>query len=262
MCACPERRPLQLRIRGPRGSPTPPATGHGACRRTRRCGGATGIARGAVDRHFRPSQRPVLPRPGEAHGEQHQIGLQLEGLAVPLAFERLDRASPTKRRVTTEKPRSQPSSCEEEVRSFIGQCGQVERLVLALGGSARISSWVTEAAPWRFAVPMQSGAGVAAADDDDVLAGREDRRAVDRIARRRAILLDQIVHREMDAVELAARHRQVARLLGAAGEDEDVDNRPSAARPARRRRPPCRCGRSPLPPPSGRCAGRSALRPS
>ena len=43
-----------------------------------------------------------------------------------------------------------------EVRSFSGQSGQVSALFSRSGGWGMISSWVTEAAPWRFEVPMQS----------------------------------------------------------------------------------------------------------
>jgi hypothetical protein len=37
------------------------------------------------------------------------------------------------------------------------------------------------------------------------------------------VLLRQELHREMDAVEVAAGHRQVARLLGAAGQQHGVE---------------------------------------
>jgi len=37
------------------------------------------------------------------------------------------------------------------------------------------------------------------------------------------VLLREIVHREMDALELPPRHRQVARLLGAHGETHGVE---------------------------------------
>ena len=43
-----------------------------------------------------------------------------------------------------------------------------------------------------------------------------------RLAADAAVLLRQEVHGEMDALELAARDRQVARLLGAAGEHHRV----------------------------------------
>ena len=66
-------------------------------------------------------------------------------------------------------------------------------------------------------------AGVAAADDDDVLAVGEDRRGlVRRLAADAAVLLRQEFHREMNAVEFAAGDRQVARLFGAAGQHHRV----------------------------------------
>ena len=53
-------------------------------------------------------------------------------------------------------------------------------------------------------------------------ARREDRRAGEWEAGDAAILLDEIVHREMDAAKIAPFHGEVARLLRAAGEDEDM----------------------------------------
>ena len=67
------------------------------------------------------------------------------------------------------------------------------------------------------------GAGVAAADHDHVLAFGQDRRDVAlRLAGDAAVLLRQEVHGEMDAVEIAAGHGEIARLLGAAGEQHGV----------------------------------------
>ncbi len=74
--------------------------------------------------------------------------------------------------VVTEKSRSPPSSCAEDVRRISGHSGQGLSASRSLGGSARISSWCTEAAPWRCAVPEAVGSGVAAADDHDPLALR------------------------------------------------------------------------------------------
>ena len=65
-------------------------------------------------------------------------------------------AAPIARLVTTAKSRVAPSSCEVEVRSFSGQSGQVSALFSFTGGCGMISSCVTEAAPWRIEVPMQS----------------------------------------------------------------------------------------------------------
>src|SRR3546814_5363674 len=52
--------------------------------------------------------------------------------------------------------RSQTSSYEDGVRSFSGQSGQFSVLFSFAGGLGMISSWVTDAAPWRFEVPTQS----------------------------------------------------------------------------------------------------------
>ena len=65
-------------------------------------------------------------------------------------------SSPMARLVSTDQSRSQPSSCDDEVRNFNGQSGQVSALFSRSGGCGRISSWVIDAAPWRTEVPMQS----------------------------------------------------------------------------------------------------------
>ena len=67
------------------------------------------------------------------------------------------------------------------------------------------------------------GAGIAAADHDDLLALGENRLDVAlRLVAHPPVLLRQEIHGEMDALELAAGHRQVARLLGAAREHDGV----------------------------------------
>ena len=65
------------------------------------------------------------------------------------------------------------------------------------------------------------GAGIAAADDDDVLAGGVDPRHI--VAFAVAVLLRQVIHREVHALQLAAGHVQIARLAGAAGEQDRVE---------------------------------------
>ena len=68
------------------------------------------------------------------------------------------------------------------------------------------------------------GAGVAAADDDDVLVLRRDEPIVgDVVALAAAVLQRQILHREVNARELAAGHRQIARARGAAGEHDRIE---------------------------------------
>ena len=74
------------------------------------------------------------------------------------------------------------------------------------------------------------GAGVAAADDDDALAGGEDgaggfhggEELFFRVAFVAAILLRQELHGVVNALELAAGNGQVARMLGAAAEQDGV----------------------------------------
>jgi hypothetical protein len=64
--------------------------------------------------------------------------------------------------------------------------------------------------------------GIAPADHHDVLALGRDRVAAGRrrliVARAALVLLRQEIHREMDAVQPAARHCQVARPFGPAGQ--------------------------------------------
>src|SRR5215203_5660676 len=67
-------------------------------------------------------------------------------------------------------------------------------------------------------------ARVAAAEDDDVLASGGDRDLhVGREACDPPVLLHQVVHREMDAAEIAAWHVEVSSLQGADGEDDGVE---------------------------------------
>ncbi len=58
--------------------------------------------------------------------------------------------------VSTAKSRSTPSSWLDEVRSFSGHSGQVSGLFSCSGGFGMISKLVTDSAPWRIEVPMQS----------------------------------------------------------------------------------------------------------
>ncbi len=68
------------------------------------------------------------------------------------------------------------------------------------------------------------GAGVAAADDDDVLALGGDESAVGVVRVEQAFGVGvQKLHGEMDALELAALDRQIARLGRAAAEDDGVE---------------------------------------
>ncbi len=93
--------------------------------------------------------------------------------------------------------------------SFSGGCGRMT------------SSCVTRTAPWRKAVPTQSDAGVAAADHDDMHATGGDRLlrpsdGLDVLAADALVLLHQVGHRVVHAVQLVAGNAGRARRLGAA----------------------------------------------
>ena len=217
-------------------------------------------------------------RPEEAHRQQHQVGLELElaardllhghaavGALHPLdahAFERRRPCRPCRRRAWS-APRSRartPSSCDDEVRSFSGQSGQVSALFSCSGGCGMISSWVTEAAPWRFEVPMQSEpvspppiTMTCLPLAVSVPLGRGARLVV---AGDALVLLGEEIHREVDAGELAARHFEVARPFGAAGQHHRVVVLEQRLDRERRRRPRRRCGTRRPRPPSAACAGR------
>ena len=64
--------------------------------------------------------------------------------------------SPVNSTVLTAKSRSAPSSWLDEVRILSGHSGQVSSLFSFSGGFGMISSCVTDSAPWRTEVPMQS----------------------------------------------------------------------------------------------------------
>src|SRR5579862_5504015 len=69
------------------------------------------------------------------------------------------------------------------------------------------------------------GACVATAEDDDALARRAELR-VHAITGVHLVLLRQELHREVDALQVAARHREITRLRRAAGEDDRVELAP------------------------------------
>src|SRR6266849_8553322 len=64
--------------------------------------------------------------------------------------------SPENLCVSTANSRLAPSAWLEEVRIFKGQFGQLSPLFSRSGGAGMISSCVTESAPCRNDVPMQS----------------------------------------------------------------------------------------------------------
>src|SRR3981081_2072864 len=65
-------------------------------------------------------------------------------------------SSPLNALVCTDQSRSHPSSCEDEVRSFIGQYGHTNGLFSCSGGCGSNSNCVTDNAPCRFEVPTQT----------------------------------------------------------------------------------------------------------
>src|SRR5947199_308159 len=68
------------------------------------------------------------------------------------------------------------------------------------------------------------GARVAAADDDDALAGRADEPLVGNLIALAPLVLEhQVLHREVDAGELASGDREIARPAGPTGQDERIE---------------------------------------
>jgi hypothetical protein len=66
------------------------------------------------------------------------------------------------------------------------------------------------------------GAGVAAAEDDDVLALGVDEFLIDGPTQRPLVALREVIHREVDALQLAPGDGQIARLGRAAGQHDRV----------------------------------------
>ena len=132
----------------------------------------------------------------------------------------------------TAQSRSPPSSCEDEVRKMSGHAGQgFVASTRCSGGLGISSSCVTCAARWRCDVPRQSEP----VSPPPMMTTRLPvaRMAVvvgDDVARRAAVVLLEELHREVDAVELAPRDRQIARLARAAAEHDRVETRSEARR--------------------------------
>ena len=254
-------RPPRGRIGGPRGSPRPPATGRAACRRRRtpwpsRCG-----SRRCWPRRCRAGRAPTPacssipgrrgPRKPIASSTRSAFRLELAARHLahlhaavvalhPLdahAFQRLDLAVAADGALGHHRPVALAAFLLRcEVRSFSGQSGQVSALFSRSGGFGRISSWVTEAAPWRLEVPMQSEPvsppPITTTCLPSAVIGAVRRGRGLGVAGAALVLLRQEVHGEMDAGELAARHRQVARPLGAAGQHHRVVVVAAAHRPS------------------------------
>ena len=104
-----------------------------------------------------------------------------------------------------------PSAWLDDVRIFKGQFGQVSALFSCSGGAGMISSWVTDLAPCRNEVPMQSEPVSPPPITTTCLPPARMSGAVERLVADAAVLLRQEIHREVNAVEIAAGDRQIAR---------------------------------------------------
>ena len=183
-------------------------------RRARRCRARRGRRRAA-----RPG--PSLLRAGEAHREQHQLGRDLALGALDRLELRVDLDQPQRARRGRRRRRGTPGSRRRRPgrRPPRGprRPGRSSGTSATAGPSGRsspgcgmISSWVIERGALAGGGAEAVGAGVAAADDHDVLAVGGDL-VLDLLAERDAVGLRQELHRLVDAAELAAGHRQVAR---------------------------------------------------
>ena len=92
------------------------------------------------------------------------------------------------------------------------------------GGIGMSSNWVTLFAPWRLLVPTQS-LPVSPPPMTTTCLPSARIWLGDLVAGVDLVLLRQELHREMHARQIAAGHRQVARLLGAAGQHDRVERR-------------------------------------
>src|SRR5712692_5616800 len=88
-----------------------------------------------------------------------------------------------------------------------------------LGASGRRLGEQLELVDFEAALPVSRAqtvrAGVAAADDDHSRALGRDRLLGEDIAGVALVLLDEVVHGQVDALQLASRPWELARLLGA-----------------------------------------------
>src|SRR5215213_805409 len=96
-------------------------------------------------------------------------------------------------------------------------------VVRVLGGPGAVGEDLDRGATLAVGVAEAVGARVAAAKNHDVLAPRGDLWLLDRQTRDPPVLLHQVVHREVDAVKLAARHVEVSARQSADGEDDGVE---------------------------------------
>ena len=92
------------------------------------------------------------------------------------------------------------------------------------GGLGTVRQDLYRSATFSVRVSQAVGASVAAAEDDDVLVfGGDLHLRVRRQPGDPPILLHQVIHRQVDAAKLAARHVQVAPLQSADRQDYRVE---------------------------------------
>ena len=111
------------------------------------------------------------------------------------------------------------------MRYSSGQVGHGVELARVSGGLGMISSWVIERAPWRIAVPRQSAPVspppmMTTSLPSAVIGGACSVALLHPVGR------DEVLHRQVDAREVAAGRRQVAAEGRAAGEHDGVVLRP------------------------------------
>ena len=110
-----------------------------------------------------------------------------------------------------------------ERRSFTGQRGHgVRSSWRCAGGSPSSSICVTEAAPSRCELPTQSAPVSPPPITITCLPAAVIGEVALAVARDPAVAAVEVLHRVVDAVELAPRHRQVARHARAGGDDDGV----------------------------------------
>ena len=127
--------------------------------------------------------------------------------------------------VVMPQSRLPPSSCELSVRSCRGHSGQGVEGARSLGRLGHDFELVDGLRVLAMAGAEAVGAGVAAADDHDALAGGQNPAGSSStlVAFAAAVLLGQELHGEMDAFQFAAGDLQIARMLGAAGQQDGVE---------------------------------------
>ena len=109
------------------------------------------------------------------------------------------------------------------MRIFNGQFGQVTPLFSCSGGAGMISSWVTDFAPCRNEVPMQSEPVSPPPITTTCLPpARMSAAPLSGSLGDATVLLRQEIHREMDAGKVAAGDREIAGGFRAAGQRHRV----------------------------------------